>query len=301
MISSLAVTSPIGVTTTIPVGDPVNGLNCLGIDGLSPVKASYDSASLADVDGTRLGNGVIGVRNIVLTIGLSPSMTLSVEALRANLYAMFPTRQEVSLAFSTDSGIRSIKGIVEVVESSFFSEDIKATVSILCPKPYFYKGNFEETTVTLNNSQDSNLLVPFRTLITTGIHFKITSLINANFSMHVGMYSRISANVSGDIAGRFYMNNTSLPQNIVAGNTIDVYTEPGNKRALFTYGSFVVDVTAKLYEDDDYSRIPPDRWPQFKAGYSKYPYLYMYYETEDSDDQAKYQVTASWPTLYEGI
>jgi hypothetical protein len=112
-----------------------SGLAITNIEGLGPVSANISMTEITSMDGARYNSARIPSRNIVFTFVLGYFPT--VEGSRNELYRIFPTKRSLSVEIKTDIRTYRTTGFVEAVDVDIFSSQESATVSILCPNPYF--------------------------------------------------------------------------------------------------------------------------------------------------------------------
>jgi hypothetical protein len=139
---------PFETSSTTAQRDPVQ---VRGITGLGPVAAAITSTPYGSIDGAAYTGASVGMRNIVLTLGLNPNWAeQTVSSLRQLVYGYFMPKNPVTLKF-TRQGLPTceIDGFVETVEPAIFSQDPELQVSILCPSPYFVDS--VETVLTGNS------------------------------------------------------------------------------------------------------------------------------------------------------
>lgn len=124
-------------------GNPSHGLIINKINGLGPATAAINTTNLVTDDGSIYNSSRLEERNIVFSILLDDSYS-SIEKVRHFLYRIFPPKQEVEIIFETD--VRSLKtiGRVESNEADIFTNNELASISILCPDPYFYRAGDNE-------------------------------------------------------------------------------------------------------------------------------------------------------------
>lgn len=118
------------------------------VDGLDPVDAEIAKSDLAGIDGVYIQSSRVGARNIVLTLGMNPDFEqTSVQSLRNELYRYFMPKGSVRINFyDNEFPDKTIVGTIESLTFPIFTKDPTATVSILCPNPYFSSINNQEVT-----------------------------------------------------------------------------------------------------------------------------------------------------------
>lgn len=137
MIRSITVTNPNKESLVLDLFKPeLSGLAVTNITGISPSKATINANELATMDGGVFSSARLPSRSIVLTI--QPLFAPTIEDSRQKLYRYFPLKGKVDLVIQTDNRHVRISGYVESNETPIFAKAETATISILCPDPYFY-------------------------------------------------------------------------------------------------------------------------------------------------------------------
>src|SRR5450756_1275481 len=90
MLTMVEITNQRNGTLQLPLLDASAGYVVRDVEGLSPVKATLTSSSMAQEDGAQPQNATRTTRNILLKIGLEPDyVTNDVQSLRSDLYDYF--------------------------------------------------------------------------------------------------------------------------------------------------------------------------------------------------------------------
>lgn len=182
MIQELKVVNSSGEELTIDLARPEeSGFAIRSITGLGPVKANINMTDLAIGDGSLYNSSKTSYRNIVIDLIYYPvyqyvspmdimsqefktsknydtskipgsefivsPINASIESLRQMSYRYFPVKQAIKLFIKTSNRHVWINGYVESNEPDIFNKDEGATISIICPNPYFY-GVDEESVYT---------------------------------------------------------------------------------------------------------------------------------------------------------
>lgn len=122
---------------TLASDDPIH---IRDIQGLEPVTAEIATSPFATSDGVLITGSSVGKRNIVLTLGFSPSWegSQSIATLRQLLYAYLLPKSWTKLRFFSDElPVVDIEGYVESLKPNIFSQDPEVQCSIICPRPDF--------------------------------------------------------------------------------------------------------------------------------------------------------------------
>ena len=137
MIKSITVTNHQGETINIDLRKPwETGLAVANIDGLYPPKAHINSTELSSTDGSVFNSARVTERNITAQFVLFDKNTI--EQARHILYKYFPIKRPIRLEIHTDERDAYTIGYVESNIVGIFSNMESASVSLICPDPYFY-------------------------------------------------------------------------------------------------------------------------------------------------------------------
>lgn len=146
MIKSVTVTNYVGDQLKLDLFRPeLSGFAITSIDGLGPGKADINSTEMSTTDGARYNSARVSSRNIVMSLRYLYKDTI--EDARQLSYKYFPLKKKVTLLFETDNRTLWIEGYVESNEPNIFSKESDTDISIICPYPFFYSGNGNQTTI----------------------------------------------------------------------------------------------------------------------------------------------------------
>ena len=138
MIRSVTVTNYLGDSIKLELSNPESsGFIIKSIDGLGPGTASINVTEIATNDGSIYNSARVQSRNITIT--LEYMWQDSIETIRQLSYKYFPLKKKLTLLFETDNRLSEIEGYVESNEPDIFSKNESATISIICPYPFFYE------------------------------------------------------------------------------------------------------------------------------------------------------------------
>lgn len=114
-----------------------NGLNAsyniTNIQGLSPAKATINTTQAALVDGAIYNSAKVNMRSINIAFTIEEP----VEVNRLNIYQVLRVKGPIKVNYSSPNIDVFIEGYIESLDVGHFDKKQKATVSILCPAPYF--------------------------------------------------------------------------------------------------------------------------------------------------------------------
>lgn len=159
MIQSFTVTNHTGKSMVCELANPwKEGLAVASIDGLGPGQATINVADISSMDGGLFNSARKGTRNIVFNLIFVDHDTLTIEDIRRKCYAYFPLKKNIKLKFTTSDGKSNkdffIDGYVESNEPVIFSSQEGATVSVICPQPYFYRSTSQEQRFSISSNPD---------------------------------------------------------------------------------------------------------------------------------------------------
>lgn len=126
--------------------DERGGIYIDRVEGLHPVKAELSAVSSPYVDGARLNNVRIGVRNIVIYLELRRS----VEENKALLYQLFRKKKEGTLYYKSAERDVYIKGYVEDITPDQYSNPVTVQIVVVCFDPYFIDAQAIVTEIARN-------------------------------------------------------------------------------------------------------------------------------------------------------
>lgn len=136
MIRSLVVTNPRKKSIEMTLAYPEkSGFAIKSIDGLGPPKNNINTSYAYTIDGSVYNSSTTQNRNIVIDLILLPHPTI--EYSRKQLYYIFERDTKIKMEIITDLDTYAITGYVESIEPNIFSDQESATISVICPNPWF--------------------------------------------------------------------------------------------------------------------------------------------------------------------
>lgn len=250
MLTKVKATSAQGSILDLPFSDPSGGIVVEKIDGLDPVKATIVSSSVALMDGSQYQSSRRDNRNLVLTLPLKAEYTNdTVRGLRNKLYSFFMPKSEVSLLFSSDDFPDvSISGRVESFEAPLFTQDPKATISMLCFDPDFKEALATQVSSSTTSGTDE-ITIDYDGTVESGIQFHMD--INQALSGFV-IYHTPPDNV---------LRRLDFVEPLSVGDSLDISTVSGAKGATLTRAG---STSSLLYGISPYSN-----WIELQPGINK--------------------------------
>lgn len=157
MLKSFTVTNHTGKSMVCDLADPwKEGLAVASIDGLGPGSANINVADISSTDGGLYNSARKSGRAITINLIFEDHDTLTIQDLRRKCYKYFPLKKNVNLKFTFIEKNTSedffIDGYVESNDPTIFSKKAGATISILCPQPWFYKNMQQEQRFSISSN-----------------------------------------------------------------------------------------------------------------------------------------------------
>ena len=152
MIKSITATNYLGESVKMELARPEkSGFIVTSITGLGPGKAYVNTTEVSTDDGGLFNSARLPSRNIVL--GLMFMWKDSIEEARHRSYKYFPLKKKVKLLIETDTRIAEIEGYVDANEPNIFSKSEGSDISIVCPNPYFYSVEDNNSEVVFSGTE----------------------------------------------------------------------------------------------------------------------------------------------------
>lgn len=172
-VNKLEVRTGLGMLLSLPLDDYSNGYVVEDIQGIDPVKATMSSSTFANLAGAKFQSSRREIRNILLKLKIEPNYaTQNVWDLRMKLYSFFESETVVDLRFYLDSGLTvDIQGRVEDCDSPPFTDEPRATISILCFDPDFL--GLTPVVIDTHDTVDdlTEFVIAYEGTVPTGINF----------------------------------------------------------------------------------------------------------------------------------
>lgn len=244
------------------------GLAVTSVTNTGPIKSNITMDDWATVPGANKNTMHRSYRNIVMKLRYMEER--SIEETRHLTYRYFPVEEDITLQFTTDTGVYCIDGTIEDNGVPMWVKAEESTVSVICGDPFFYA--LGETTKSFvrsipqfhffNPSPSTGAVDPFmpsdrfHEIIPTGQNYpiqlnpnpllvgrkiRITSMIiNNPSSLPVGL--RINMTATGTVLNPRFVNLTTnqgfyLKGEFYSQAKIVIDTRSGHKRVLNGDGS----------------------------------------------------------------
>lgn len=217
--------SDLVIPVTVDV-TPSQPLFLRDITGIEPVTAIINSKGYGVVDGEYYLGSKLPKRNIVMKFGLNTSSGYaSVSAARALIYGYMMTTADVWLEFFTDDHVPvQIRGYVESISPTRFTEDPESQVSIICPMPHFVTDTkIVEGWANPDPVPVDQVAIPYSGNKVTGIDFTLD--VGTGYNGAVILETRIGTPDSPAYQTFSIYDNASFSE----GTELRVSTEVGSK------------------------------------------------------------------------
>lgn len=146
MIKSITVRNHLNNSIKLDLTRPdLSGFIVKSVGGLGPAKANINTSEVSTNDGGIFNSSRLNTRNITMDLEFFQTQTESIEDIRQKSYKYFPIKKKVYLTIETDNHVVETEGYVESNEPDIFSKNEGSSISIICPDPFFYTSDVNET------------------------------------------------------------------------------------------------------------------------------------------------------------
>lgn len=234
--------------------------NC---DGLYDLNVNVSTSDNTMTDGATYLGSVVKPRNIVLT--LRDKTGADHQKNRAVLYDLFKTGSEGNLVYTENDTSREISYYVESLLIDGVNRARQATVSLLCPDPYFYAVN--ESNVTMA-SYDAQFEFPHE-FLSGGEELgaknteKLKTIENTGAVGGIGLTIVITA--AGPVtnpsvthvenAEAILLGTEEKPLELQLGDTVIITTATGNKHVYLVSGGVQREINEYLDESSVFIQL----------------------------------------------
>lgn len=258
------------------------------IDGLNPPSANIVTSETSLFDGEKFESAKTESRQLEIAIAIQRNA----EENRIALYNVVRIKQYIKVLYKNGKRNVFIEGYVSDFSIDYFAQTQEATISILCPEPYFKDA---EEIIAGVNLIISKFTFPFAIESTKKVTLgEYEEVLEANVvndgDVQSGMVIEIHAN--GEVKNPVIYNRETteffgVMIEMEAGDSIYINTIKGQK-------------SVRLFRDAEYINIfnnikPYSSWLQLEQGDNIFTY-----EAED-DTTNNMDVTFSYRYLYQGV
>ncbi len=230
-------------------------------DGLYGIENNVTMSDNTMTDGATYQGSVAKKRNIVLTLKTKENHRLR----RYELYQLFPQGTKGTLTYIEDETERAISYYVEKVDVDSSKNVRTATVSLLCPDPYFEATADKELTMA-GWEQEWEFIHEF---VAEGEEFgrrvqeKIKTIENTSGAKGIGLTIEIYANgavsnpqITHVESGDYIKVGTEAhPLSMVSGDILTVTTQTNNKKVKLTHGGTTTEINEYLDEGSEFIQL----------------------------------------------
>ncbi len=231
------------------------------VDGIYKVENSISSSDSKLIDGAIFQGSKVASRNIVLTIRDKADHKDN----REFLYRLFKSNSKGVLRYFENGDVKKINYYVESINVTGKYNSREATISLICTDPFFYdneetivylaewNGNFEFTHQFSANKEE----IGYRSLVKSvniqnltprddiGLKIKITTIGDAK-NLKVTHVEKNKAILIG---------TDEKPFNMIAGDTVIITTDKGNKNVTLTRNGETIGINNYLSEDSEFIQL----------------------------------------------
>lgn len=271
MIKSITITNHLNESIKIEMGFPEkSGFLILGLDGLGPAKATINSTDLATMDGGLFNSSRLSQRNIVMAFAFLFKNTI--EEVRLASYRYFPVKRKIKFEIETEARKCEIYGYIESNEPNIFQPQVTASISMICPDPYFYS---KDKVSTLFSGETALFTFPFSNESTSSKLLKMGEIINkvedtVLYTGDVDVGVVITLNIIGAVVDPAIYNVTtgdtmainSVRLMALAGgiglqaeDEIVITTIKGSKSIVLNRGGIEINILNALDKDSDWFQL----------------------------------------------
>jgi hypothetical protein len=230
-------------------------------DGLYGIENNVTMSDNTMTDGATYQGSVAKKRNIVLTLKTKENHRLG----RYELYQLFSQGTKGTLTYIEDETERAINYYVEKVDVDSSKNVRTATISLLCPDPYFEATADKELTMA-GWERDWEFIHEF---VAEGEEFgkrvqeKIKTIENTSGAKGIGLTIEIYANgavsnpqITHVESGDYIKVGTEAhPLDMVSGDILTITTQTNNKKVKFTHGGTTTEINEYLDEGSEFIQL----------------------------------------------
>lgn len=232
-------------------------------DGIYSVKNNVTTSENTMTDGSTYQGSITKLRNIVLT--LRDKTDSDHASNRLLLYNLFKPKSLGTFKYVEDDEIRLINYYVESIEVDGENRARQATVSMLCPDPFF-TGDTDITVVMAG--WEALFTFPHQFVsggeaIGNRVEELLKTINNTSAADNIGMTITITA--SGSVTNptithveqneSLTIGTTSNPFNMVFGDKVIITTGTNNKHVYFVHSGTTTEINEYLTESSEFIQL----------------------------------------------
>lgn len=231
------------------------------VDGVYSIKNKVSTVENTMIDGSTYQGSVAEMRNIVLTLRDKNSHKFN----RELLYRCFKIDSKGQLKYKEDDSVKVIDYYVESISITGDYESRSATVSLLCPDPFFYDENdinvylaeWNPAFKFIHEFKATKEEIGYRSLV------KIQNIINETATDNIGITIQITAKgtvknpriIHAESNRIIKVGYESKPLLMSAGDILTISTVTGNKHVYLLSEGVRTEINHYLTEDSEYFQL----------------------------------------------
>lgn len=230
-------------------------------DGIYTVSNKVGISDNTMTDGATYQGTVVSKRNIVLTLRDKENHRLN----RYQLYQLFPSKTKGTLTYSEDGVDRVIDYYVESIDIDSVAKVRTATISLICPDPFF-KATSDIVLTMAGWDSGFKFIHEFNAdgeAFGQRIQERLKTIENNSGAEGIGLKIEIYANgaVSNpsitqvETGNTVKVGTTAHPMNMVNGDLLTITTETNNKKVRFTHEGVTTEINEYLDEDSEFIQL----------------------------------------------
>lgn len=230
-------------------------------DGIYTVSNNVTTSDNTMVDGATYQGSVAKKRNIVLTLKDKENHLAN----RQQLYQLFMPRTKGTFTYEEDDEIRTIDYYVESIDIDSQNRVRTATVSLICPDPYFQatSDNMVEMAGWQKQFEFQHEFLSIKEELGIRVDERIKTITNETGSEGIGLTITIKAigNVTNpkitlvETGESIQVGTSANPMNLVSGEYLTITTGTNNKNVTKTSGDETTNVNEYLTEDSEFIQL----------------------------------------------
>lgn len=230
-------------------------------DGIYTVSNKVGISDNTMTDGATYQGTVVQKRNIVLTLKDKSDHRLN----RYQLYQLFPPDTKGTLIYSEDGVDRVIDYYVEKIDPDSIDKVRTATISLICPDPFFRATSDIELTMAGWESAFTfiHAFTADGETFGTRINERLKTIENNSGAKGIGLTIEITANgavsnpsITQVETGDFIkVGTTAHPLSMVNGDVLTITTETNNKKVKLTHEGTTTEINEYLDEDSEFIQL----------------------------------------------
>lgn len=231
------------------------------VDGVYSIKNKVSTVENTMIDGSTYQGSVAEMRNIVLTLRDKNSHKFN----RELLYQCFKIDSKGQLKYKEDDSVKVIDYYVESINITGDYESRSATVSLLCPDPFFYDENdinvylaeWNPAFKFIHEFKATKEEIGYRSLV------KIQNIFNETATDNIGITIQITAKgtvknpkiIHAESNRIIKVGYESKPLLMSAGDVLTISTVTGNKHVYLLSEGVRAEINHYLTEDSEYFQL----------------------------------------------